>query len=57
MSFLSIVLIMFLAAFTPIYAASVPPQTIPGNDSNPNPPNNDPPEEEECNHCRKKRNR
>ncbi len=36
LSILSVILVMAAMVFTPAYAASVPPQEFPGNDSNPN---------------------
>ncbi len=36
LSTLSLMLIVVFTVFTPVYAASVPPQLFPGNDSNPN---------------------
>lgn len=35
LSVISVVLILILSTITPVYAASVPAQTFPGNDSNP----------------------
>lgn len=44
LSFFSLMLVVMLTAITPVYSASVPPETISGNDSNAkdyNPPNGD----------------
>ncbi len=35
LSTLSVILVLVVTVFTPVYSASVPPQTFPGNDSNP----------------------